>query len=420
MDLRSRLRRADKLRRSSATAQTPSDPAPGIPLDELLKGEWVETDTGRCLVIRETFSLDHVHGSLPLGALLDLPSGLWSPFLEPGQVLNPRQALFIDTETTGLGRGTSVAFEVGIGYFVDDAFCLVQYFMPDYGDEGALLDLLAEDLERRPGMVSFNGRAFDWPILQSRYILTRRQPPVLSGPHLDLLTMSRRLWRNRLASCSLGSLETHILGLERSDQDVPGFMIPQLYDDYVRHGRSGPMADVIYHNAVDVLSMVTLAAQVGRFLQPPKAAPSDCICDPVALGRLYERVGIAERAIDWYRLAQDCDDAAVGQAADRHLSFVYKRMGLHSEAAAIWERRLGGQEPYPYIELAKHLEHRARDYDRARDVVELAIEQLCVQPGRLGDPDLLAELEHRRRRLMRRQLSARKRAPCTDGDICQS
>jgi len=418
MDLRSRLRRADKLRRSSANVS--ADSALDVPLDILLKGEWVEMDTGRCLVIRKTYSLEHVHGSLPLGALLDLPIGLWSPFLGAGENLDTHQALFIDTETTGLGRGTSVAFQVGIGYFLDDRFCLVQYFMPDYGDEGALLDLLADDIATHPGMISFNGRAFDWPILQSRYILTRRRPPTLRGPHLDLLTMSRRLWRNRLASCSLGSLETHILGLERSDQDVPGFMIPQLYDDYVRHGRSGPMADVIYHNAVDVLSMVTLAAQVGRFLQPPKGAPSDCICDPVALGRLYERVGLTERAIDWYRLAQDCDDEVVEQAADRHLSFVYKRLGRHAEAAAIWERRLGGQEPYPYIELAKHLEHRERDFSRARDVVEKAIEQFCIQPEQIGDPDLLAELEHRRQRLMRRQLLAKQPTPSTDGENSQS
>ena len=419
MDLRSRLLRADKHRRPAVSFENLPRSVPDTPLDVLLKGEWVERDVGRCLLIRESFPLDYQHGNLCLGELLALPQGIWSPFFEADSpALDVRRTLFIDTETTGLRRGSSVAFLVGVGFFTSDAFCLEQYFMPDYGDEGALLELLADKLARHQGLISFNGRAFDWPILQTRYILTRRVPPKVEGPHLDLLMMARRLWRHRLASCSLGSLEAHVLELERTDQDVPGYLIPQLYEDYVRRGHVGPMADVIYHNAIDVLSMVSLATQVGRLLLEPAPPPSLRLYDPVALGRMYERVGVLDHAIGWYRLGQACEDEAVGQAADRHLSLVYKRLGRHREAVAIWERRLGGDEPYPYIELAKHLEHRERDYARALRVVEQAIERLtCGNGSGATDRHLLAELEHRRKRLVRRRRTA-KALQAARGEDC--
>ena len=406
-DLKARLLNARSRRVSASDSRGGRRHGVEPPLESLIDGEWVTSSGCRCFVTERLYALDHEHGRQRLSEALTLPVEEWQPFAGRGngRPFDLRQAAFIDTETTGLARGAGTyLFLVGVGVFKEQGFRIRQYFMPDYGDEEAMLDLLASDLASCQGLVSFNGRSFDWPIIEARYVLARREPPCEAEPHLDLLPLSRGLWRRVLSSCALSSLESTLLGIERSSTDVPGYLVPQLYRDYVRWGRTRPIVRVLYHNEIDVLSLVALAGRIGRLLGVP-ADLEDSYCDYLALGRLCERSGRTERAMRAYRIAGERGGRWDAAVARKHLSFLFKRLGRHDEAMAIWRGALGGGEIYPYVELAKQLEHRLRNYGEARRVVLQAMALLRGRRAgvaRSRSERLMAELEHRLARVERR------------------
>lgn len=408
MDLRTRLLHLG-LRRAS---DLPEPPRPRrerhVPLEEVVAGEWRATPDGRCFVAEQRFSLAYAHGSHRLSELLSLPQEVWSLALDDAAdaPLDVRQAVFVDTETTGLSRGGGTfAFLIGLGAFEGDDFVLRQFFMPDYGEEPALLGLAGEMLGAGHGLVSFNGRSFDWPILETRYVLAGRPPPIDPHPHLDLLLLARRLWRRCLASCALSALEEPLLGLERSHHDVPGYLIPGLYNAYVQQGDVEPMADVFYHNAMDILSLVTLAARAGHVLATADAPTADPYRDPLALGILYERTGRPEEAARALQEAARSRDEDTAADAARRLGLLLRRAGDHAAAMAVWEESSARGDVTAAVELAKQYEHRLKDYAAALEIVEGAIARVEAGiPGltRYARARLLRELNHRRNRLARR------------------
>src|SRR5690606_37808519 len=171
-------------------------------------------------------------------------------------------------ETTGLSRGTGTyAFLVGVGRFVEGDFRLRQFFMRDYDDEYPMLEALRAELAEAEAIVTFNGRSFDWPLLETRSTMNRLRLPRL--PHLDLLYPARRLWRPIIGGCRLSELEGAVLGLERHD-DVPGYLIPQLYFDFLQTGDATPLTGVLVHNRLDILSMAALVGYVGQAISSPR------------------------------------------------------------------------------------------------------------------------------------------------------
>lgn len=309
-----------------------------------------------------------------------------------GQPFDPRRAAFIDIETTGLARGSGTyAFLVGVGFSDESGFLVRQYFMPDYDHEEALLDLLAGDLSNIAALISFNGLSFDWPILEARYVISRRRPPCGGLPHLDLLLLARRLWGGVLPSRSLSFLEAAALGIRRDSKDIPGHLVPQLYQGYVRWGHTRPMVGVFYHNAIDVLSLVTLMARLARVISPRFCDERDPLRDDLSLGKFFERAGLIEDALRAYEMAsrRSSRPGLVSEARKR-MSFLLKRLGRYDEAMQVWRAQLKGDEIYPYIELAKQLEHRLRDNAQASQVTRQAIAWVQARRVRM-DP-----LEHRR------------------------
>ena len=256
------------------------------------------------------------------------------------------------------------------------------------------------------GVVTFNGKAFDLPLLQTRFVASRQRPTLRVELHLDLLFPSRRLWRERLPSCSLGSIEQAILGHRRRD-DVPSWMVPQLYFRYVRDGDARPMVRVFQHNLDDVLSLVALAGRLGRLLGDPLGQEADAD-DLEAVGRLYEEFGYCDDAAGCYEraLAVAGTSQARGRVAVR-LARLCKRTGRSERALDLWRRLAlaGATSCAPHVELAKHYEHRAGDYAAAIAVVQeaLTLAELAEARRRPGAAGERAELERRLARLVAKQ-----------------
>src|SRR5437867_1875403 len=225
----------------------------------LPRGEEAATSLGRHYVVRNVYPHDYFHGKVRLGrfSCTDLQR-LITLMREKGSVPDRNAILFLDTETTGMQGGAGMCpFLVGVGYFVDDDFHMLQYFVRDFDEEPSMLCALGKLLEQFRLIVTYNGAAFDIPLLETRFTLARRDSPLDGMSHLDLLTSARRLWRNGHGSCRLIALERELLSFLRGP-DVPGAMIPRAYFDFLHHGSSALLQGVFTHNVYDVVSLAAL------------------------------------------------------------------------------------------------------------------------------------------------------------------
>ncbi len=239
-------------------------------LEQILSGHPLETHQGETFVVDEYYAADYQLGNS--GIQLTAPLNRIAEWAGEHRISEfpPQSFAFIDTETTGLSGGTGTyAFLIGAGRFEGDAFHLAQFFIRDPSEEPAHLAALEEFLAPCDALVTFNGKAFDIPLLNTRYIAQGWRPPFKESAHVDLLHLARRLWRDRLPSRTLGNLEVQILGATRTDEDVPGWMIPSLYFDFLRSGEAQPLKSVFYHNAVDVVSMAALFNHMAGLLADP-------------------------------------------------------------------------------------------------------------------------------------------------------
>jgi TPR repeat protein len=225
-----------------------------------------------------------------------------------------------------------------------------------------MLEALIEFLAPCEGLVSFNGKAFDAPLLVTRYSLHRIPVPFKGYAHLDLLPLARRLWRDRLPSRALKYLEEHVLGFTRASEEVPGYEIPWLYFDYLRTGDARPLGGVFYHNAMDVVAMAALLGHISEVLTDPYNGRVEHGLDFVALGKLFEDLSHWDEAARLFErgLESDLDESDFGVAAKR-LSILQKKRGDLEQAVKLWEQAAEKGHIYAHIELAKYYEHKKRD-----------------------------------------------------------
>lgn len=325
--------------------------------------------------------------------------------------LDPARAAFIDTETTGLSLGAGTyTFLIGIGTYElapTPAFVVRQYFMRNPAEERGQLHLVEAALADCTGIVSFNGRGFDLPLINNRFVLADMPLPLVAAPHLDLLPPARRLYRARWGSCSLGNLERQVLGVQRTADDVPGSMIPDIYRQYYLTGTGTEMlARVFYHNLQDIVSMALLAVRMARYFDPAHVTPHVSQLHPLeclSLGRCYDALNWADACIVAYRAAADgLDDGAERAQAWRELGFVYKRLERRGEAVELWEAwisTLTGDDLTPYVELAKHHEWHTGDLSAARGWAAWALRIAEGWPAGYLRDETVAELRHRLARL---------------------
>ncbi len=408
-DLRARL--ASLGYQAGRPAEERPAPSRFPPIDQLVEGVRVPTPHGECFVAERHHPAGHPHGSLRLDEALEVdPQVLpWlgrSPALAS---LDLARTVFVDTETTGLAGGTGTyAFLVGLGHFDGPRFVVRQLFMEDYGGEEALLHALAELLEPFSAVVTFNGRVFDLPLLETRFLMSRRPFPLRGALHLDLLFPARRLWKERLESCALSNLEAEVLGVERED-DVPGWMIPSLYFDYLRGRDPRPLVRVFEHNRLDILSMATLLARLARQHVDPFSPEWEHCQDLFSLGTIFDGLGLSERAAQCYErtVALAPRGELRGKAMVR-LGNLYKRLRQRQDAATIWRTLASSGHAYTtfaYVELAKHHEHFTREYPEAERLTLQALAALELRAARGGGWQVEQErrdLEHRLARLRRK------------------
>lgn len=332
-------------------------------LENVFGGRWLNTQRGQVLIVEQRHSAEARHGQTPIRPTASFANlAAWAGDDRLGQ-LDLSQFAFLDTETSGLSGGTGTyAFMVGAGRFVDGEFRLALFFMPDPADEPALLEALAEFLAPCASLVTFNGKAFDAPLLRTRYALNQIPCPFDGFSHLDLLPLARRLWRDRLPSRALKYLEEHILLAPRTTEEVPGYEIPWLYFDFLRTGQAEPLKGVFYHNAMDVIAMAALLNQVSAMLADPHHFDLEHGLDLIALARLFEDLHHWEDAALLYErgLKTNLPEADFGKALQR-LSALQRRRGNLATAVRLWEQAAGEGHIFAHVELAKYHEHHGQD-----------------------------------------------------------
>jgi len=292
--------------------------------------------------------------------------------------------IFLDTETSGLSGGTGTfAFMVGLGWWENNSFRLQQFFLREPAEETAMLAALDELITTFTTVVTFNGKSFDIPLLNSRHVLSAFKSPFPDMQHVDLLALSRRIWRNRLPSRALGSLEQDVLAVSRSQEEIPGWMIPEMYFDYLKTGDSKPMAGVFYHNKMDILSLAALFLHVSNLLTAPMDWLADEGLDLIAIARLYDQTGRRDQAVKLYE-----HSLTLGMPRPFFIQTLYRcaelarKDGNFQQAAELWQKAAEYQEIPACIELAKYYEHQTRDYSTAETwtIKAQALLDSSVQP----------------------------------------
>jgi hypothetical protein len=379
-------------------------------IENVVAGKFVATPRGDAFVAETTYPRDYRHGRDALELCESLETiGAWAREPRLAQC-DPRDLVFLDIETTGLGGGTGTyAFLVGVGRFSADGFCVAQFFMRDPIEEPALLAALAQTFDARAALVTFNGKSFDIPILNTRYITNGDASPFPTRAHLDLLPLARRLWRDRLESRALGSLEQHILGMSRAEDEVPGWLIPQIYFDYLQTGDARPLRGVFYHNAMDVVAMAALLNHSAAMLNDPCAFAAAHGLDVIAIAKLFEDLGQWDDAARVYARALELDlsETAFRETVRRYAR-LQRRRGDLASAVELWRDATATRQVYAFVELAKYYEHRARDYAQALAQTRAALALVTAADfPRDARKEWIGELEHRLARLERKNQSKR-------------
>lgn len=374
-------------------------------------------------MLRETvYSADTRHGIYKLGELaehapvVDLAAKSYSA---DRALASHERLLFLDTETTGLGSGAgNVPFMIGIGFYEGGTFVVRQLLARHAGEEAAMLAYLRGLLPRFSHIVTYNGRTFDWPVLQSRFVLNRLE---LEDCYiqLDLLYMSRSLWRYSLESCRLGHVEEKKLGVARQS-DIPGSLAPVLYFQYLAEGNADVLEGVFRHNELDILTLAALSIHMSRMLGGKLRLGELPPGELLRAGLWLDACGLAPLAEQAYaELLSRPLSARVPYAGQ--LAAVYKKKRRYDVALPLWEqaaasgrqslRGLSADGIAPLVELAIYYEHQERRYDKALDYAEEALsraeKRLSLRRSGNKERELIEQLEKRRARLLRKGGGAR-------------
>ena len=337
---------------------------------------------------------------------------------------DPSKWLFLDTETTGLAGGTGTyAFLIGLAWWDAGGLQVEQFLMRDFTEEYSLLQELAQRVKERPVLLTFNGKSFDWPLLENRFTMTRSIAAPKLAAHLDLLHPARALWRLRLGSVRLAELERRVLDAPRlgwrREDDIDSSLIPQHYFDYLRGGPAQPIVGIVRHNQMDLRGLAALFCKIDAMLsESTDTLEAQESLDLFGLSRFLQRRG------DTGRAHNACAQAlAIGLPADirpkaqRELALMAKRRGDHHQAAEIWEEMVANSqdEVHACEQLAVYYERRVKDLRRAMEYATLGLAKVRRQHTyslrSSGEPYLAAKLARLEKAFKERLARLERKAP---------
>jgi len=369
-------------------------------ISELLPGHEISTIYGSLFSSRHAYSRTYKHGNqaiVPKQALEKIAR--WANSEAP-ETIQLENLIFLDTETTGLSGGTgTLAFMVGAARFVGDELVLEQFFLRNPDEETAMVAALAEFCSGMQAVVTYNGKSFDIPILNTRFILQSMRSPFAGLLHFDLLHLTRKVWRARLEQCRLGNIEQQILGLERDANEIPGYLVPEYYNQFLRDGDAKPLLGVFYHNEVDVVSLAALFAYFCDLLGDPRRWESNEIKDLTSVGRLIEAMGDSASAEAIYKRGYDAESPSEHRLELLlRKAMLHKRQAQFEQAVPLWEEASEFGSLEALLELAKFHEHIHKNPQVALDIANkaLVVLSLCEFDSKHLE---IAVWEHRIQRL---------------------
>lgn len=365
------------------TRPEPAETSPRSFIEEWAGGQVVTNEFGAHFQLEKHFPGHKQHGSADIGALAELPPNLLDT-LSAHEItgFEPSKWAFLDTETTGLAGGSGTyAFLIGVGRITPRGFVVRQYFMREYAEERSVLLALQQHLEEFDVLITYNGRSYDQPLLETRYRMNRHQHPFGKLGHLDLLHGARRLWKLRLETCRLVQLEQEILGVYR-EGDLPGELIPYVYFEYLRSREAQRLVPVFHHNAMDILTLACLTAIVPAAFRSTDAHALSQLglrkgTELAGLARWLQRAGEGEKALDLFKRA--CDSGLPDALLFRTLwdiASLQKKLNRPLEALPVFIELAGCRNEFRVAaleELAKFYEHEERNYALALDFTEQAL-----------------------------------------------
>lgn len=388
-----------------------------VRIEDWADGEVVENQFGAHYQMTRAFAGHKPHGSADVGALIEMPDTLLD-VLSDNEItgVHPSRWAFLDTETTGLAGGSGTyPFLIGVGRITGEGFTIKQFFMREYAEERSQLAALEAHLEEFDVLITYNGKSYDQPLLETRYRMNRCRPPFSRMRHLDLLHGARRLWKLRLESCKLIQLEQQILGVCR-EGDLPGHIIPYVYFEYLRNAEADQLVPIFHHNAIDILTLACLTAIVPAAFR----RTDETSLHSVGVKRGEELAGIARWLMNSGEVEQALD--VMKRSVDAGLPDRLLFRALWDIAAM--ERKLDKPEASLHLlkelsacrnefqvcaleELAKHYEHKQTDLPLA---LEFTSQALTLETNE----SLLRRRDRLQKKLSRKKVS---RAPNQDALI---
>jgi uncharacterized protein len=328
---------------------------------------------------------------------------------------DPSKWLFLDTETTGLSGGTGTyAFLIGLAWWDSGGLQVEQFFMRDFHEEHSILHELSVRLADRPVLVTFNGKSFDWPLLENRFTMTRAIAIPRLAAHVDLLHPARALWKLRLGSVRLVELERHVLDASKlgwhREEDILSALIPQHYFDYLRGGPAAPLAAVVRHNQMDLRGLAAIMGRIDALLAAANRADQGVdSLDLFGLSRFLQRRGDADRAHAACSHALDLGlPSEIRPRARRELALLAKRRGDDDQAVVLWHQLAAEttvdveESVHACAQLAIHYERRAKNLPRAMEFATLALAKVSHLRSSSREPQAAAHFSRMEEQFLNR------------------